>query len=145
MATYSSGMIDILSPAENVYQRLSDPENLRNLIAEAPADALSAEQKQQLDQIQLSHDSITIPGGPVGSIELRVTERREPELIRLEGVGTPVPLSLEMKIVPLSPESCQAEVTVNLQIPAMLKPMVNGPMQKMVNQFGTLLRHLSTI
>ncbi len=78
----------------------------------------------------------------MGALTLRAAERRAPELIRFEGENTPVPMSLEINIKALGDNLCEAQVKVDVDIPMMLRPMVNGPLQKMVNQFGELLRHL---
>ena len=142
MATYKSDKVEVQSSAQSVYDRLSNPENLRGLIAAAPEGSLTAEQKAQLDNIQLTKDSISITGGPVGMLTLRAAERRAPELIRFEGENTPVPMSLEIDIKSLGDSRCEAQVKADVDIPMMLRPMVNGPLQKMVNQFGELLRHL---
>ena len=40
----------------------------------------------------------------------------------------------------MSTENCSANVEIDLQIPAMLKPMVNGPMKKMTTEFANMLR-----
>lgn len=142
MATYKSEKVEINQSAEAIYERLSNPENLRDIIEQAPEGALTDEQRAQLDSIQLTPDSISVAAGPVGALTLRAKGNKPPQLIRFEGENTPVPMSLEMHIAPLGEEMCEAQVIINLEIPMMLKPMVNGPLQKMVDQFGTLLRHL---
>jgi hypothetical protein len=47
-----------------------------------------------------------------------------------------------MDITPILPTQCKGKVTIDIQIPAMLKPMVSGPLQKMTDQFGQMLRNL---
>lgn len=75
-------------------------------------------------------------------VTLRLAETEAPSLIRMEGQGTPVPLSMTLHITPLTPESCETYVQIDIQIPAMLKPMVNGPLQKMADQFAQMLRQV---
>lgn len=128
--------------AEQTFAQISDMEKLRDVIADVPADAISEEQRKQLEQVRVTADTISFPGGPVGEVTLRIVEKTAPTLIRLEGMGTPVPLNLTMRITPVSDTECRAQVTIDIQIPAMLKPMVNGPLQKMADQFGQMLRNL---
>lgn len=142
MATYKSDKVDILSSAHALYRKVENPENLRQLLSSIPAEQIPEEQRKQLEQIEVTPDSIVLPGGPVGSVTLRVAERQDPTLVRFEGVGMPVKMELLFKIYPLNEEMCQAQVELELDVPMMLKPMINGPMQKMVNQFSNLLRHL---
>jgi hypothetical protein len=128
-------------PASTVFEKYSDLEGLGELLKNVPEGYASADQMQMLSKIRVTSDTIVIPGGPVGEITLRVVERQAPTLIRLEGVGTPV-LGMSLHIVPLTPETCETYVQIDLQIPAIMKPMVNGPMQKMVDQFGQMMRQM---
>lgn len=142
MATYKSEKVEVNRPAEQVYDLVSNPENLRDLIAQAPADKLDDKTRAQIDAIQFTPDSVTIPGGPVGQLVLRADGNQRPSLVRFRGENTPVPVSLAINIVPLGSENCETQVVIDLDIPMMLKPMVNGPLQKMVDQVGLLLRQL---
>lgn len=143
MATYKSDAIEIDAPAEKVFAKMSNLENLKALLAQAPANAIPEEQLQQLEQIKMTADTIELPAGPVGSLVLRVTERKEPTLVRLTGEGSPVPLHLDFVITPKSDERCLGQAVLDLDIPMMLRPMVNGPLNKMVGQFGQLMKHIN--
>ena len=142
MATYKSDKVNLAYPAETVFSKLSNLEGLRDMLQNAPVDQLPDEQKQMLDQVRISGDTISFPAGPVGEISLQVVERRSPDYVRLEGMGTPVPMSLALNVIPTSADTCEAFVEIDVQIPAMLKPMVNKPLQQMADQFGTMLRQL---
>lgn len=142
MATYQSEKVSIAASASDVFNKLSNLENLGNLIGRVPETEIPADQRAMLEQLKVTKDSITFPGGPAGNITLCLTEASAPNLIRMEGEGTPVPMSLEMHIAPLTPDTCETFVQIDLQIPAMLKPMVSGPMQKMANQFAQMLRQM---
>ena len=48
----------------------------------------------------------------------------------------------QLAITPLTPETCESYVQIDIQIPAMLKPMVNGPLQKMADQIAQMLRQV---
>lgn len=140
MATYRSEDVTLLAPANVVFGKLDNLEGLGEMIKNAPADQIPDDKRQMLEGISINADTISFPAGPMGSLTLRKTKSIEPTLIRLEGEGTPVPMSLSLNILPMGEESCTANVEVDLQIPAMLKPMVNGPMQKMTTEFANMLR-----
>lgn len=142
MASYKSETVGLAYPAETVFTKLSNLNGLGEVIKNVPADKIPAEQLAMLEQVRVTDDTITFPGGPVGEITLRLVETVSPSLIRLEGYGTPVPMSLAMHITPLTPDTCEAYVDIDLKIPAMLRPMVNGPLQKMADQFGQMLRQM---
>ena len=143
MATYSSEEVKLDYPAEKVFEKLSDMQNLKNLLAKVPASSIPDDQREMFDNLDIREDSITIPGGPVGALRLRMTERKAPELVKLSGEGTPVPLDVMLRIRPEGPEKCSARIELDIAIPAMLKPMVNGPLTQMTARMGDILKHIS--
>ncbi|MDE6444654.1 MAG: hypothetical protein K2K64_09600 [Muribaculaceae bacterium] len=140
MAKYQSSEETLQASAEAVFSKLSNLENLRSLLDRVPADKIPEDKKAMFDNITITPDSITVPGGPVGALTFRMTEKVEPTLIALSGEGSPVPLSLAMHITPESESSCKAKVEIDIEIPAMLKPMIGGHIQKMADQFGEVLK-----
>ena len=142
MATYKSDEVTLKASADSVFSRLSDFESLRSLLDRVPEDQIPADKKEMFDSIHLTKDSIELPGGPVGSVKLRVVERTAPSRITLKGEGTPVPLQLQLDIHPVDEMSCRAQAKIDIEIPMMLKPMISGPMQKMTEQFASVLRSI---
>lgn len=142
MASYKSEKVGIIYPAQTVYNRLSNLEGLADMLRNVPADKIPADQLQMLEQVKVTSDTISFPAGPVGAIVLKLTEKKEPSLIKLVGQGTPVPMSMTMTIEALTPDTCQAQVDIDVDIPLMLKPMVNKPLQQMADQFGEMLRQI---
>lgn len=142
MATYKSDEVTLRASAQNVFDRLSNFESLGTLLAQVPEDQIPADKKEMFDNIHLTADSIEIPGGPVGNIRLRVVDRIAPTCIKLKGEGTPVPLSLQLNINPVDDNTCRALAQIDIEIPAMLRPMIAGPMQKMTEQFAQVLHSI---
>ncbi|MDE6017861.1 MAG: hypothetical protein K2G85_03490 [Muribaculaceae bacterium] len=142
MATYKSDEVRLKASAESVFAKLGNFESLKELLAQVPADQIPADKKEMFDSIKLTDDSIELPGGPIGSLLLKVVERTAPSRITLKGEGTPVPLQLQLDLKPVDESSCLAQAVIDLEIPAMLRPMISGPMQKMTDQFGSVLRSI---
>ncbi len=142
MATYKSEVVSLAYPAETVFGKLSNLEGFGGILKNVPADKVPADQLAMLEQVRVTPDTISFPAGPAGEVTLKVAETDAPNLIRMEGFGTPVPMSLTLHITPLTPETCESYVQIDIQIPAMLKPMVNGPLQKMADQFAQMLRQV---
>ncbi len=140
MAKYKREKVTLLASADKVYGKLSNLEGLGSLLKQVPMDQVPEDQRGMLEQVKVTPDTISFPAGPVGELTLAVSEKVEPTLIRLEGRGTPVPMSLSMHITPLTPETCEAEVEVEVKIPMVLVPMIGGTLQKMADQFGQMLR-----
>lgn len=143
MPVYKSTGRPISASAQAVYAKLSNLEGLKTIIANIPESAVPEDKRELLDGVKVTADSISFPAGPVGEITLRVTERLAPTLIRLEGVGTPVPLTMALEIAPLSESSCEAAVAIDIAIPKMMAPMIGGTIQKMADQFADVLERLN--
>lgn len=143
MSNFKSQTVRIDSSAEQVFNRLSDLNNLEALIARVPETQIPADKREMLEQIRITEDSISFPGGPVGNITLRMAEKVFPSKIRLEGENMPVALNMLMLIAPVSDTQCDATVEIDINIPPMLRPMVSGPLQKMADQFAVFLKALS--
>lgn len=139
MTTVKSEKKIISAPAEKVFEKLSNLDNLKPLLESIPRDKIPEDKMEMFDNLKVTSDSITIPAGPVGQITLRVTDRLPYSLIRLEGEGAPVPLSMQLEIEGRGENECEVTVAIHLDIPIMLKPMVAGPLKKIVDQFSQVL------
>ena len=139
MAEYSSEKILLKAPAQVVFDKLSNLENLQGMLNKVPADRVPEDKRQMFENIRITSDTIEVPGGPMGNLIFRVTDREAPSLIRLRGEGIPIEMALVLHITPVSTESCEAQVDIDINLPAMLKPMVGGQIQKIANQFGEVL------
>lgn len=139
MAVYSSEKVTLNAPASAVYNKLSNLENLQGLLNKVPADRIPEDKRQMFENIRITSDTIEVPGGPMGNLVFRVTERKEPSLIRLRGEGIPIEMSLALHIAPKTDDSSEAHVDIDINIPAMLKPMVGGQIQKIADQFGDVI------
>ena len=139
MSVYSSGNVTLNASAESVFDKLSNLENLQGLLDKVPADSVPEDKRQMFENIKITHDTIEVPGGPMGNLVFRVTERKAPSTIRLKGEGIPIEMALVLNVKPLTETTSSANVDIDINIPAMLKPMVGGQIQKIANQFGDVL------
>ena len=139
MAIYSSNAVILNAPAQAVYDKLSNLENLKGMLDKVPADKVPEDKRQMFENIQITPDTIEVPGGPMGNLLFRVVERAAPSLIRLQGEGMPVAMSLALHVEPVTDSSSSAKVDIDINLPAMLKPMIGGQIQKIANQFGDVL------
>ena len=139
MAIYSSTPVTLKAPAEQVFERLSNFENLRELLNKVPADKVPEDKRQMFENLKITADTIEIPGAPMGNLIFRMTERVAPTLIRLQGEGIPIEMALVLHIKPIDASTSSANVDIDINIPAMLKPMIGGQIQKIADQFGGVI------
>lgn len=139
MTTVKSEKKIIAAPAEKVFEKLSNLDNLKPLLESMPPDMIPEDKREMFENLEITSDTITIPAGPVGQIKLRITDRLPFSLIRLAGEGTPVPMDMQLEIDSKGAEKCEVQVAINIEVPIMLKPMISGPLRKIVDQFVNVL------
>lgn len=134
MATYKSKQVTISHPIEEVYEKISNIGAYQQKL-----DSLPAEVKDKLGDVRFEPDAIVITAAPVGEIRFAVKERIKPSSVKLSAEQSPVPLTLSVNLTPDSDSSTNAVSQIDVEIPAMLKPMVGGKMQEAADKFGELI------
>lgn len=140
MTTIKSDRTPIAASAEKVYDKLSNLDNLKPLLERVPKDQIPEDKREMFEKLVITSDSIKIPAGPVGEITLMITDLMPYSLIQLTGEGSPIPLTMQMEINSTGHDSCEVQVGVGIEVPAMLRPMISGPLKKIVDQFAQVLR-----
>lgn len=141
MADFKSEPRQIHASAEAVFDKLSNLGAFGEILASVPESAVPAEQREMLDKVVITDNSVSFPAGPVGDITMVMERKERPTLIEMVGKDTPVALSMRLEIAPLG-EECETAVVIDVAIPPMLKPMVSGPLQKMADQFADVIERL---
>jgi len=137
MATFTSKPTIVDSPAATVAEKFSDLSAMQKVLDQIPAD-----ERAKIGDIALTPDSIVMKTPQVGDIPLKVNQRT-PERVTLTAMGSPVPMNLSVNIKPLSDTQTELTTSMDVEIPAFLKPMVGGTLQKAVDQFGQLMQRLA--
>lgn len=136
MAKYTSKPVSVPLGATEVSDKFADLSRL-----EGALDHLSADDRAKVGDVTFETDSIAINTPQVGQIKFRVTERT-PERVVFAAESSPVPLSMIVELKPESATATSLEAAIDVEIPAMLRPMLGGTMQKAADQFGELLGRL---
>lgn len=135
MATYKSKPVSIGRPVEEVYNRIADIASYQKHI-----DSLPEEARQKIGDVQFTDDSISINAAPVGQLKFVVKERVAPSRVTLEAAQSPVPLRLVVELEPGGDDAAIATSIIDVEIPAMLRPLVGGKLQEASDKFGELLK-----
>lgn len=144
----SSSVKNISAPVERVYATLSNLENLRPLIERAQNDEglrekmRQAEQENALEQlkdIEITADSIAIPTPMFGTISMCIIEREEGKFIKFETQQSPVKANLWIQTLPVSSDQSKMKLTIDADIPFMLKAMVGSKLKDGVEKIADAL------
>ena len=131
MTKFESSVKQIPYPVEDVYRNISDLNNLERVRDRIPED--------KLNSFSFDSDSVSVNVAPVGDLKLRITEREENKCIKFETVQSPLPFNLWIQVLPVSATESKMKVTVQADIPFMLKGMVAGPLQDGVEKIADAL------
>lgn len=131
MAKFESSIKQIAYPQQAVYNTLSNLNNLERVRDRIPED--------KLQDFTFDQDSVSVSVPPVGQITLRVCDREEPKCIKFESVQSPLAFHLWIQMLPTGEASSKLKVTIDADIPFVLKGMVAGPLQEGVEKMADTL------
>jgi len=128
---FESSVKQIPYPVEDVYRNISDLSNLERVRDRVPED--------KLNSFSFDSDSVSVNVAPVGDLKLQIIEREENKCVKFESVQSPLPFNLWIQVLPVSETESKMKVTVQADIPFMLKGMVAGPLQDGVDKIAEAL------
>lgn len=140
MAKYTSTPVTIPANVNSLFEKFEDLTALQSLLDRMPEDL-----KQKVGDVTFEKDSISIQTSQVGEIKFVVKERVKPDKIVFGTESSPVPLTLTAKLTPTGENSTEVLAETDVEIPAMLKPLVGPAMQKATDQFGQLIGQLASV
>lgn len=134
MTKFESSIKQIPYPVEAVYRNISDLSNLERVRDRIPQD--------KLQDFQFDNDSVQVSVSPVGTIKLRICDREENKCVKFETEQSPLAFNLWIQVLPVSDTTSKMKVTVQADIPFMLKGMVSGPLQDGVEKIADALSQI---
>lgn len=134
MSTFKSTEKIISADLSTVYGRLSNLETLQGMTVNVPD-----ELKDNVGNLRIEGDTITISVNPVGDVSFKITKRVENELIRLEAVSSPLPFNIDVHLSENTPETTKAMAEIKIELNPIIKPMISKPLQDAAEKFGELL------
>ena len=128
---------------EAIKQALDNPEVLNKMKEAAGKDADKLDGiKDQIKNVTFTEDTITM-GTQMGELTLRIVEREAPKLIKLEGVGTPMPTNLWIQLLPTADYEFKLKVTLGAELNFFIKQMVGKYMQQGADGIANVLAMLA--
>jgi carbon monoxide dehydrogenase subunit G len=134
MSKFESSIKQINYPVEAVYRNISDLSNLERVRDRIPED--------KIDDFQFDSDSVQVKVDPVGVIKLRIIDREENRCVKFEAEQSPVPFNVWVQVLPVDEATSKMKVTVDADIPFMLKGLVSGPLQDGVEKIADALSQI---
>lgn len=160
MNKYESSVKTVYAPVERVYARLSDLNNIQALKekvddprfeelinSQVPADKRpTPEQFQKLRNnirnLELTQDTLSGHIGPLGDITLRIVERAEPKLVKMELEGAPIQVTLWIQMLPNDENTSRLKVTIGAELNFFIRKMIESKLEKAPEGLAQVLSQL---
>lgn len=147
MAKYESQIKEINALQENVYNRLSDLSQLQTM-----KDNMPAEMKEQIKakmneetggKLQLSNFSFTSDTANFKAsgmdVCIRIIDREPNKCVKFTADNSPVAFTLWIQMLPQGPYQTKIRVTLDIDIPFYLKPMIGSKLDGAADQIAEML------
>lgn len=138
MSIYSSRQVTLDAPQASAYERISDIGAYQAILDSMPEDM-----RKQAGDVRFTDDSVTINANPVGEMRFDVTRRQAPDTLELTAANSPAPMKLSLNLSPGdTPDKCILRTDIDVDVPAILRPMIGGKMQEAANQMTELVARI---
>lgn len=131
MSKFESSIKQVPYSQQAVYRNISDLSNLEKVKDRVPSD--------KVGDFSFDRDTVAVNVPPVGEIRLRIVNREEPKCVKFETEQSPLPFYLWIQVLPVTETTSKLKVTVEADIPFMLKAMVSGPLKDGVEKIADAL------
>lgn len=139
MSVYSGKPVTVPMARPELYTRISDLGGLQKRLEALPAEALA--KVGDVEFIDADTFAINAPG--IGRVEFHVTERVEPEKLVMSANTGVVPLNLILNLKEVSESATELNAGIDVEIPAMLRPMIGGKMKEAAEKFAEMIGRLN--
>ncbi len=133
MAKYSGKAVMVSRPINDIYNKISNLSSFQQRLDELPE-----EMRDKLGDVRFTDDKLIINAPAVGEITFVMAERIAPTLLRMTAENSPVPFNIVMNFIEKTPESTEVRTDLDVEIPAMLRPLVGGKMQEAADKFSEM-------
>ena len=131
MSQYESSVKHIPYPQDRVYAKLEDLSNIEGIKDKLPQD--------KIKDLTYSRDEASVNMPPLGNVTLRVIDREIPKCIKLEVVGSPIPVNIWIQIIPDGENASKMRVVTKAEINFMLRSMIEKPLKEGIEKIAEAL------
>ena len=143
MTKFESSVKQIPHSQKSVYAMLSDLSNIQRLKDHLPEEATDNNEmnkvKDKLKNLSFDQDSLSINVDPIGQVSMRIIERDEPKMIKLESEKSPFAFKFWIQVLPVTEASSKMKLTIDADIPFFAKSMVAKPLQEGIEKIADAL------
>ena len=129
MATFTSPEVIVKRSAEDLFNKISDLNNLKDIMP------------SQIENFESTTTTCSFKMNGMPKLALEITEKKEFSKISLTATESQVPLSLNCFITEKGKE-CQARLEINAELNMMMKMMVEKPLNQFLDVLATKMQNI---
>lgn len=137
MSKYTGKPFVVDKPAQAIADKFADLTALNEWV-----DKLPAEERERLAGVKFTTDSISFDTKQIGTMTFIVAERSA-QAVKLKAAGLPVALDLTIDLKALSDDKTEAVCSIDIELPAMLRPMIAPQLKKAVEMLSDVVAKIA--
>ncbi|MBQ0049379.1 MAG: SRPBCC family protein [Bacteroidales bacterium] len=159
MTKYESQIKQCAAPVDRVYAKLADLRSIETLkeqlsdpnaaetISQRAGDKVKPEQiammQEKVRDLQCDQDSVSSHVDQFGmDITLRIIEREEPKLVKMQLEGAPIQATLWIQLLPGQDNTTRMKLTLGVDMNFFIRQMIGGKLKDGVEQFAEMLARI---
>lgn len=140
MSKFTGKAVTVPFPNQEIYQRVSNLSGLQQRLEQLPADQLQRVGNVKFD----SDDNFSIEAPGVGHVDFHIVERVPSSRVTFQASASGIPLNLIIEMEPEGDAATRLTTSIDVEIPAMLRPLVGGKMQEAADRFSEMIAQLNS-
>lgn len=132
MSTYTGKTATIKASAASIADKFADMSRMGDNL-----DKMSEEQRQKIGNVRFTQDSMTMVNPSVGEVTFKVIEHSENAVRML--CNNPMKMELSLNFEAVSEDETNITPAIDIDIPAMIRPMIGPHLQKAADQMGNMI------
>lgn len=150
MAKYESKVKEVNALQENVFNRLSDLSQLQAMKDSMPQE-MKAQIKAKLDEetqgkMQFSNFCFTTDTASFNAagmnVCIRIVDREPFKCVKFAADNSPIAFTIWVQMLPAGPYTTKIRVTLDVDIPFFLRPMIGGKLDGAADQIAEMLTRI---
>lgn len=134
MSRFESPVKQIPYSQQEVYNSISNLENLEKIKAQVPED--------KVKDFSFDNDNVCLTIDDVGQLKMHIVDRDEPKCVKFESVDSPLPFTLWIQVLPVTEITSKIKVTIDAELNPFVKTLVSGPLQKTLDKLADTMSAL---
>lgn len=140
MTKYTGKTSVVNLPTAEISDKFADMSTFNDKLAGMPEDV-----RKHMGDLTFTRDSVCMDTKQAGKVVFKVTERDDRHIVL--ACSFPLPISLTLNLSPVADDAAKTEVStdVDIEIPAMLRPIIGPQMQKVADHFSTAMGSIAKL